>query len=38
MPLRFQPLLVVGSRIYGVLRDELDVQHVVRLRIDGLGS
>lgn len=36
MPPRFQPLRVVGNRFYGMLRDELDVQHVARVRIDGL--
>jgi hypothetical protein len=33
MPPRFQPLRVIGSHIYGVKRDDLDVQHVVRLRL-----
>ncbi|MFV1986220.1 MAG: hypothetical protein ACC682_03010, partial [Gemmatimonadota bacterium] len=33
MPPRFQPRLFVGDRIYGVWRDELDVQYVVRLRV-----
>jgi hypothetical protein len=27
---------VHGALIYGVLRDEMDVQHVVRLRVDGM--
>jgi hypothetical protein len=36
MPPRFQPMRVIGSHIYGVQRDDLDVQHVIRLRIgDG---
>jgi hypothetical protein len=35
LPPQFQPLRVVGDHIYGVLRDELGVQHVVRLRVDG---
>jgi hypothetical protein len=38
MPSRFQPLRVVDDRVYGVQRDELDVQHVVRLRVTGLGT
>jgi hypothetical protein len=38
LPTRFQPLRVQGEHIYGVLRDELDVQHVVRLRIAGLAA
>jgi len=33
MPPRFQPRLFYGDQIYGVARDELDVQYVVRLRI-----
>jgi hypothetical protein len=33
MPLRFTPRLILGGRIYGVWRDELDVQYVLRLRI-----
>ena len=33
MPLRFQPRLFHGDRVYGVWRDDLDVQYVVRLRI-----
>jgi hypothetical protein len=33
MPERFQPRLFTGDEIYGVWRDELDVQHVMRLRI-----
>lgn len=36
MPPRFQPLRIVGSDVYGVQRDELDVQHLVKLRVDGL--
>lgn len=30
---RFTPRLVLGGRIYGVWRDDLDVQYVMRLRI-----
>jgi hypothetical protein len=33
MPPRFAPRLFVGDRIYGVARDELDVQYVVKLAI-----
>lgn len=33
MPPRFQPRWFVGDFIYGVQRDELDVQFVVRLRV-----
>ncbi len=33
MPHRFQPRLFLEDRIYGVWRDELDVQYVVRLKI-----
>jgi len=33
MPPRFQPRLFVGDAIYGVQRDELDVQYVTRVRV-----
>ena len=33
MPLRFQPRLFVGDAIYGVVRDEFDVQYAVRVRV-----
>jgi len=33
MPDRFQPRLFSGDVVYGVQRDELDVQYLVRLRI-----
>ena len=33
MPARFQPRLFVGDAIYGVLRDEFDVQSIARLRV-----
>ena len=33
MPYRFQPRTFLGDRIYGVWRNELDVQYVLRLRI-----
>jgi hypothetical protein len=35
MPQLFTPILFRGDKIYGVWRDELDVQYVVRLRIVG---
>ena len=35
MPPRFRPSLFLDDTIYGVWRDELDVQYVVRLRIVG---
>jgi len=33
MPPRFQPRVFIEDKIYGVWRDELDVQYVIRLRI-----
>ena len=33
MPLRFQPVKFVGHDVYGIQRDELDVQYVVKLAI-----
>jgi hypothetical protein len=33
MPLKFQPIQFRGSEIYGVQRDELDVQYVVKLAV-----
>lgn len=35
MPDRFAPRVVVDDRIYGVWRDDLDVQYVMRLRVIG---
>ncbi|HEX9727019.1 MAG TPA: 6-bladed beta-propeller [Gemmatimonadales bacterium] len=35
MPDRFAPRVIVGEKIYGVWRDELDVQYAVVLRIEG---
>lgn len=35
LPPRFQPRVVRGNRIYGVQRDELDVQYVVAVEVDG---
>jgi hypothetical protein len=38
-PAGFTPRVFGGDKIYGVWRDELDVQYVVRLRIVGdLGA
>lgn len=34
MPPRFNPLLFHGDAIYGVLRDDLDVQYVARMRLE----
>lgn len=36
MPDRFTPLRFEGDVVYGIWRDELDVQYVVRLRIGGM--
>jgi hypothetical protein len=33
MPVRFQPRTFRGDKIYGVWRDELDVQYVMRVRV-----
>jgi hypothetical protein len=38
MPPNFAPRLIRSNQIYGVWRDELDVQYVVRLRIVGVGG
>ncbi|NIM50623.1 MAG: hypothetical protein GTN62_09865 [Gemmatimonadales bacterium] len=38
MPRRFAPRLFRDNNIYGVWRDELDVQYVMRLRIVGAGG
>ncbi len=38
MPPRFTPLSIHGDAIYGVLRDDLDVQYPARLHIDRGGS
>lgn len=37
MPDRFAPRVIVENKIYGVWRDDLDVQYIVRLRIEGVG-
>lgn len=33
MPTRFTPLLFRGDHIYGVLRDDLDIQYAARMRV-----
>jgi hypothetical protein len=38
MPVRFQPVEFRGDEIYGVQRDELDVQYVVKLRVGESGA
>lgn len=37
-PNRFQPRIVRGDKVYGVWRDELDVQYVMRFGIRGLAT
>jgi len=34
LPERFQPVNVKGDLLYGIWRDELDVQYIMRLRVD----
>jgi hypothetical protein len=38
LPARFMPMHVESDHIWGVLRDDLDVQHVVKLRVSGLTA
>ena len=38
MPDRFTPMRFIGDLVYGVWRDELDVQYAVRLRIGGMPA
>ncbi len=38
MPARFQPLRFTTDRIYGVWRDDLDVQYVMALSVGGTGD
>jgi hypothetical protein len=38
MPLRFQPVRFVGDKIYGIQRDELDVQYIVVLNLVRPGD
>lgn len=33
LPERFTPIRVIGDRMYGIWRDELDVQHVMEVRV-----
>jgi hypothetical protein len=36
MPDRFQPIRFQNDRIYGIWRDELDVQYALILRVEGV--
>jgi len=36
MPAKYQPVSFVGESIYGIWRDDLDVQYVLKLRITGV--
>lgn len=38
LPERFQPVRVIDNHIYGIWRDDLDVQYVKRLTITGLTA
>lgn len=38
MPPRFAPRVVLDDMVYGVWRDDLDVQYMVRLRVLGLAG
>ena len=38
MPERFQPLEIQDGRVIGIWRDDLDVQYVLILNIDGVGG
>jgi hypothetical protein len=38
LPERFTPVHAEGDLLYGILRDELDVQHVVRLRVSPVAT
>lgn len=38
MPHRFQPVTFEGDLVYGVWRDEFDVQYVRVMRIQGMGA
>ena len=37
MPARFSPLLFQGEHVYGVLRDDLDVQYATRMKVSRAG-
>jgi hypothetical protein len=38
LPARFTPLIARGDRLWGIWRDDLDVQHVLRLRVTGVWT
>jgi hypothetical protein len=38
MPDKYQPVRFVGDRIYGIWRDDLDVQYVLQLQITGVSD
>jgi len=38
VPHRFQPVTFEGDLIYGIWRDEFDVQYVRVMRVVGLGA
>lgn len=38
MPDKYQPVRFIGDRIYGIWRDDLDVQYLLQLRITGLSE
>ena len=38
LPIRFDPVRFVGNLLYGIGRDELDVEYVVRLRVVEAGG
>jgi hypothetical protein len=38
LPERFQPVRVIDNHIYGIWRDDLDVQYVKRLTVSGLTA
>ena len=38
LPPRFQPMQVLGDRIYGIWWDDLDVQYVLRLHVTGVPN
>lgn len=37
-PERYRPIRFVGNDVYGVWRDELDVEHVMRMRVIGITA
>jgi hypothetical protein len=38
MPMRFQPVEIRGDDIYGIQRDDLDVQYVVKLHVENAAG